>query len=192
MKSLEEKILRDGHILPGNILKVDNFLNHMIDPGIFMEMGQDFYDHFKDKKINKILTVEVSGIAIAFAAAIYFKVPVVFAKKTTSLTLGEDVYASKVFSYTKNKEYDIKVNKSFLLPEDRLLIIDDFLANGQALQGMFDLADQAGAKICGAGIAIEKAFQMGGEKLRQEGYEIYSQAIIERFEGDKVIFRQQD
>lgn len=190
MKSLESKILRDGLVLPGNILKVDSFLNHMVDPELFMEMGEDFYHHFKDKGINKILTLEVSGIALAFAAATFFKVPLVFAKKSESLTLGDDVYTSKVYSYTKKKEFDIRVNRSFLGKEDRLLIIDDFLANGQALQGMFNLASQAGAHICGAGIAIEKAFQKGGAELREQGYDIYSQARIEKFEEGTVIFCQ--
>lgn len=191
MKVLEDKILRDGRVLEGNILKVDNFLNHMIDPELFMEMGEDFYNKFKDKGINKILTLEVSGIAIAFAAAAYFKVPVVFAKKSHSLTLGGDVYTSKVFSYTKNKEFDIRVDKKFLTKYDRLLLIDDFLANGQALQGMVDLADQAGAEVCGIGIAIEKAFQEGGKKMRERGYEVYSQAKIEEFKDGKVIFCQE-
>ena len=132
MKLLEDMILKRGRVLDGNILKVDNFLNHQIDADLFMKMGKDYYEHFKDKGITRILTLEVSGIAIAFAAATYFKVPLVFAKKSASLTLSEDAYTSKVVSYTKKKEYDIKVDRNFLSPSDKVLIIDDFLATGQA------------------------------------------------------------
>ena len=177
MKLLEERILRDGRILPGNILKVDKFLNLQIDPELFMEMG-------------KILTLEVSGIAVAFAAATYFKCPVVFAKKSQSLTLADDVYSSKVISYTKKKEYDIKVDKNFLTKDDKVLIIDDFLATGQALHGLVGLCDQAGAEVKGIGIAIEKSFQDGGKKFRDMGYDVYSQAMIEEFTEDSVKFKR--
>lgn len=192
MKLLEQKILEEGRILPGNILKVDKFLNHMIDPNLFDEMGKDFYEKFKDRGITKILTLEVSGIAIAFAAAKYFNVPVLFAKKTVSLTLGNDVYTSKVISYTKNRQFDIMVNKEFLTKDDTVLIIDDFLANGEALKGLIDITNQSGAKVAGVGIAIEKVFQNGGNKFRKLGYEIYSQAMIEKFEGQSVVFTNQD
>lgn len=192
MKALEDKILNEGRVLEGNILKVDKFLNHMIDPEIFDKMGKDFYEKFKDRNITKILTLEVSGIAIAYAAAMYFKVPVLFAKKTQSLTLGNDVYTSKVVSYTKKKEFDIMVNKSFLEKDDTVLIIDDFLAMGEALKGLVDLINQAGARIGGIGIAIEKVFQEGGNKMRAKGYEVYSQAMIEKFEDGKVVFVKQD
>lgn len=188
MDLLKNKILEEGKLLPGDILKVDKFLNHMIDPKLFDEMGKDFYEKFKNRGINKILTLEVSGIAIAFAAAKYFEVPVLFAKKSVSLTLGNDVYTSKVISYTKNKEFDIMVNKSFLDKNDKVLIIDDFLANGEALKGLIDLCNQASAQVIGVGIAIEKVFQNGGNKFREKGYEIYSQAMIEKFEDGKVIF----
>ncbi|CCY49338.1 MULTISPECIES: xanthine phosphoribosyltransferase [Peptostreptococcus] len=190
MKLLEERILRDGRILPGNILKVDKFLNHQIDPELFMEMGKDYYEHFKGQGINKILTLEVSGIAVAFAAATYFKCPVVFAKKSQSLTLADDVYSSKVISYTKKKEYDIKVDKNFLTKDDKVLIIDDFLATGQALHGLVGLCDQAGAEVKGIGIAIEKSFQDGGKKFREMGYDVYSQAMIEEFTEDSVKFKR--
>ena len=188
MRLLEERIQKDGRLLPGNILKVDNFLNHQIDPDLFMAMGEDFYQHFKDQGINKILTLEVSGIAIAFAAATYFKVPVVFAKKSESLTLSEYVYASKVTSYTKKKTFDIRVQKNFLTNQDKVLIIDDFLAMGEALGGLVNLCEQAGAQVMGMGIAIEKNFQPGGEKFRQMGYDVYSQAMIERFDHEQVHF----
>ena len=179
MKLLEDMILKRGRVLDGNILKVDNFLNHQIDPDLFMEMGKDYYDHFKDKEITKILTLEVSGIAIAFAAATYFKVPLVFAKKSASLTLSDD---------TKKKEYDIKVDRNFLSGDDKVLIIDDFLATGQALKGLVSLCDQAGAEVAGIGIAIEKTFQNGGKLFRDKGYDVYSQAMIKAFENNSVIF----
>lgn len=188
METLENRILQDGRVLDGNILKVDNFLNHQIDPELFMEMGKDFYEHFKDKNPTKILTLEVSGIAVAFAAATYFKKPMVFAKKSKSLTLSDGVYTSKVFSFTKNIEYDIRVDKRFLEKGDRVLIFDDFLANGKALEGLIELCDQAGAEVVGIGIAIEKVFQNGGNKLREKGYDIYSQAMIKEFKDGKVIF----
>lgn len=188
MKLLEEKILNEGIVLPGNILKVDHFLNHQIDVELLMAMGADFYDHFKDKEITKILTLEVSGIAVAFAAATYFKVPVVFAKKTSSLTLGDDVYTSNVYSHTKQMAYDIKVNKEFLKADDKVLIFDDFLANGMALDGLVDLCAQSGTKVQGIGIAIEKVFQNGGQKYRDKGFDLHSQAMIKGFKEDTVIF----
>lgn len=188
MKLLEEKILNEGIVLPGNILKVDCFLNHQIDVDLFMEMGKDLYEHFKGKEISKILTLEVSGIAVAFAAATYFKVPVVFAKKTSSLTLGDDVYVSSVYSHTKQMTYDIKVNKDFLKEDDKVLIVDDFLANGKALDGLVDLCTQSGAQVQGIGIAIEKVFQKGGQKYRENGFDLHSQAMIKGFEDGKVIF----
>lgn len=188
MKLLEDMILKRGRVLDGNILKVDNFLNHQIDPDLFMEMGKDYYDHFKDKEITKILTLEVSGIAIAFASATCFKVPLVFAKKSASLTLSDDAYTSKVVSYTKKKEYDIKVDRNFLSADDKVLIIDDFLATGQALKGLVSLCDQAGAEVAGIGIAIEKTFQGGGKLFRDKGYDVYSQAMIKAFENNSVIF----
>lgn len=192
MKKLEEKILKEGRILPGEILKVDQFINHMIDTELFMEMGRDFYEAFQAEGITKIVTLEVSGIAMAFAAATYFKVPVLFAKKIQSLTLGNDVYTSQVYSYTKQTKTDIVVDRKYLVPGDRVLIIDDFLANGEALKGLVDLCDQAGATVAGIGIGIEKAFQPGGRTFREKGYRIHSLARIERFEGDSVVFCKDD
>lgn len=188
MKRLEEKILSDGRILPGEILKVDNFINHLIDTDLFMDMGREFYEMFKDKGITKILTLEVSGIAMAFAAATFFKVPVLFAKKIESLTLSKDVYTSQVYSYTKQKSHDIVVDRKYILPEDRVLIIDDFLANGEALGGLIDLCRQAEAHVAGVGIGIEKAFQPGGKKFRDQGFLIHSLARIDHFEQDTVVF----
>lgn len=188
MKLLEEKIKSEGRVLPGKILKVDHFLNHQIDTALFMEMGKDFAEHFANTGITKVLTLEVSGIAVAFAAAHYLGVPVVFAKKTGSATLGDEVYTSKVYSYTKKKEYSIRVNKKFLTTEDKVLLIDDFLAVGQALGGMLDVCAQSGADVVGIGIAIEKVFQGGGDKYRAMGYDVYSQARIASFTDDSVIF----
>lgn len=190
MRPLEAKISQEGKILPGDILKVDHFLNHQIDVELFMQMGQDFYEHFKEKGITKILTLEVSGIAVAFAVAVYLKVPLVFAKKTASMTLSDDVYTGHVISYTKKKEYDIRVDKNLLIKEDKVLLIDDFLATGQALKGMFSLCEEAGCDIVGVGIAIEKTFQGGGNYFRELGYDVYSQAMIDKFEDGKVIFTE--
>lgn len=188
MKQLEEKIKNEGKVLPGEILKVDQFLNHQIDTKLFMEMGKDFAKHFKDAGITRVLTLEVSGIAVAFAAGHYLDVPVVFAKKTESVTLSEDVYCSSVYSYTKKKEYKIRVDKHFIEKGDKILLIDDFLAKGQALGGMIDVCHQAGAEVSGIGIAIEKVFQGGGNKYREQGYDVYSQAKIASFTENSVIF----
>lgn len=192
MNKLERKIVEEGQVLPGNILKVDHFINHMIDTELFQDMGQEFYDVFKKAGVTKILTLEVSGIALAYAAAIHFKVPVLFAKKIQSLTLGNDVYTSRVYSYTKQKSYDIVVDRKYILPEDRVLIIDDFLANGEALKGLIDLCDQAGSQVVGVGIGIEKAFQPGGKNFREKGYKVHSVARILGFSGNKVIFCPKD
>lgn len=188
MELLEQKILKDGKIFQGNILKVDNFLNHQVDVELIDAMGKDFAEHFADAGITRVITLEVSGISMAYTAAKYLGVPMVFAKKIESLTLSDDVYSSKVVSYTKNKEYSIRVDRRFLLPTDRVLIVDDFLAKGEALGGLIDLCEQAGATIAGVGIAIEKVFQGGGPKYREKGYHIYSQAMIDHFTEDSVIF----
>ncbi|PKK40049.1 Xanthine phosphoribosyltransferase [Clostridiaceae bacterium JG1575] len=191
MKKLEEKIRKEGRILPGEILKVDQFINHMIDTDLFVEMGQEYYEVFKDRGVTKILTLEVSGIALAFAAALQFHVPVLFAKKIQSLTLGNDVYKSQVYSYTKQKKNDIVADRNYLTKDDKVLIIDDFLAMGEALSGLIDLCNQAGAEVVGIGIGIEKAFQPGGETMRQKGYHVHSLARIERFAPEGVVFCEQ-
>lgn len=188
MDLLIEKIKKDGTVKPGNILKVDNFINHQVDVELIDAMGKDFYDHYKDKPITKVLTLEVSGIPMAYTTAKYFNVPMIFAKKIESLTLSEDVYSSQVTSYTKKKTYNIRVDKRFLNSDDCVLIIDDFLAHGEALKGLIDLCDQAGAEVGGIGIAIEKAFQDGGKLVREQGYEVYSQACIASFDNDTVHF----
>lgn len=188
MKLLEDKILQEGIILSGDILKVDNFLNHQVDPNLMMEMGKDFYEHFKDKKVTKVLTLEVSGIAMALTTALKFGAPMVFAKKIESKTLVDDMWEAEVHSFTKNKTYTIRVSKKYLTSDDKVLIIDDFLAKGQALSGIKELCDQAGAEVVGIGIAIEKKFQGGGEAFRKLGIDLYSQATIKEFRNGKVVF----
>lgn len=191
MNSLKERILRDGKVYPGNILKVDSFLNHQIDIGLMDEIGDAFYEGFKGKEITKILTIEASGIAIACAAARRFGVPIVFAKKSKSLNLGDDVYVSRVSSYTYDKEYDATVSREYLTSDDKVLLIDDFLAVGNAMKGLIEICDQAGASVAGIGICIEKGFQSGGDDLRQMGYDVMSLAIVESMDDNGVItFRE--
>ena len=192
MKLLEDKILTCGRVLPGEILKVDSFLNHQIDVDLVSALGKAFYDAFSLYNVNKILTIESSGIALAFAAAQYFKVPVVFAKKGAHKNVGADVYSSECFSYTKGISCSINVSKAYLGPEDNVLIIDDFLANGAAAESLIDIIQQAGASLAGIGIAIEKGFQPGGKKLREQGIKVKSLAIIESMSDTSLTFRQDD
>lgn len=193
MKLLEDKILSCGTVLPGNVLKVDNFLNHQIDVELIDALGAEFFRLFgEDKSINKILTVESSGIAIACAAARHFHVPVVFAKKGAHSNVGSELYTAEVFSYTKNKPYIIGVSKKFLSADDNVLIIDDFLANGAASKGMLELLEQSGAKLCGIGIAIEKGFQPGGSQLREKGIKVKSLAIVDSMTDTAISFRNDD
>ncbi|NLV87105.1 MAG: xanthine phosphoribosyltransferase [Clostridiales bacterium] len=188
MQLLEERILKDGKVKDGGILKVDSFLNHQMDVSLFGEMAKEFYRLFAGEGINKILTIEASGIGIACITAQAFGCPVIFAKKTKTKNIAGDVYTSKVESFTHGTTYDIIVSKEFLLPDDKVLIIDDFLANGAALEGLISLVNDAGASLIGAGIAIEKAFQPGGEKLRSKGVRIESLAKIKSMEGGKPVF----
>lgn len=189
MNFLEERILKDGVVKEGNILKVDSFLNHQIDTALLNRMGEEFKARFKDKNINKILTIEASGIGIACIAAMHFNVPVVFAKKTKSVNIDGDVYKTEVDSFTHKCTNSVIVSKKFLNEDDHVLIIDDFLANGCALRGLISLVESAGATVEGIGIAIEKGFQPGGDMIRQDGYKIESLAIVERMEKGKVYFR---
>ncbi len=189
VKLLEEKILKDGHIGKGNVLKVDSFLNHQIDVDFIIEIGKEFYRLYKDEKITKILTIEASGIGIACLTAQFFNVPVVFAKKTPTINIYADIYTSKVNSFTHKKEYDIYVSKQFLNENDRVLIIDDFLAKGSALAALIKLIDDAGAKTVGAGIVIEKAYQDGGKIIRDMGVRVESLArISEMSEENGIVF----
>ena len=179
MKLLEDRIRADGKIGEGNILKVDSFLNHQIDVSLLDAMGAEFERLYHDAGVTKILTIEASGIAIAVMAARHFGCPVVFAKKHKTLNIFGDVYVSKVESFTHKAVYDITVSKAFLQPEDRILIIDDFLAMGNALTGLLDLCTQAGSKVVGIGIAIEKAFQGGGDLIRAQGLRVESLARVQ-------------
>jgi len=189
MKTLKERILSEGLVLSGNILKVDGFLNHQIDVELLNEIGKTFYERFKDLKIDKILTIEASGIAIAVIAAQYFKVPVVFAKKNESLLNSDQQWVTSIHSYTKNKTARVQVSKSYLKDNEAILILDDFLANGEAAFGLIDLITQAKAKVAGIGIVIEKGFQEGGKLLRAQGYRLESLAIIENLDEKGIKFR---
>ena len=192
MKYLEEKIIKDGIVKPGNILKVDNFLNHQIDVVTLNEMGKEFKRLFADKPINKILTIEASGIAIATMAALHFdNAPVVFAKKAKSRNIDNDLYTSVVHSYTYGKDYTMTVAKKFLSPDDHILIVDDFMALGNAMIGLLDVVKQSGATVEGIGIAIEKGFQPGGQRLRDMGYNLHSLAIVESMNENEIIFRHE-
>lgn len=184
-------ILKKGKVLPGNVLKVDSFLNHQMDTSLFCEMGKELYKLFKDEGITKILTIEASGIGIAAVVSLSFGVPVLFAKKHKSKNLVGDFYTSKVESFTHGGVYDILVSKDFLSKDDRVLIVDDFLANGNALVGLIDLVNDAGAVVVGAGIAIEKGYQGGGDKLRERGIRVESLAIVEKMDSEsgEIIFR---
>ncbi len=182
MKLLEERIRKDGVIKEGNVLKVDSFLNHQMDIDLFNEMGKEFKRLFADKPINKILTIEASGIGIACVVAQHFGVPVVFAKKTQSINIDGEVYSTKIESFTHKKVYDVIVSKKYIGPEDHILIIDDFLANGCAMEGLIDLVQSAGATVEGIGIAIEKGQQKGGDMIRSKGIHLESLAIIEEMD----------
>ena len=178
MKLLEERIQRDGIVREGNVLKVDSFINHQMDIPLFREMAKEWKRLFAGKPVNKVLTIEASGIGIAAVVASEFNVPVVFAKKSMSINLDYDNYETKIQSFTHKKIYNVIVSKKFLTAEDHVLIIDDFLANGCALMGLLDLAKEAGATVEGIGIAVEKGFQGGGDKLRERGFRVESLARI--------------
>ena len=188
MELLEKTISENGKIIGNDIVKVDMFLNHQVDMHLMDEMGKEFAKIFSHKKITKVLTLEVSGIAIAAMTALHLNVPMVFAKKIASRNSSDEVYESEVFSFTKNRTYTIRVSKEYLLKDDSVLIIDDFLANGKAMLGLIDLVHQAGAEVAGAGIAIEKSFQKGGDMLRRKGFEVHSLAIIDSIENGKITF----
>ena len=192
MKALEEKIRRDGQVRPGNILKVDSFLNHQMDISFINEIGKEFYRLFGDRPITKIITVEASGIGIACITAQYFRVPVVFAKKSQSLNLDGSLYITKIRSYTHSRVYDVILSKKFLTSDDHVLIIDDFLANGCAVNGLIDIIQMAGATLEGVGICIEKGFQDGGRELRARGVNLKSLAIVRSMTDTDIEFEEQD
>ena len=191
MKLLEERISKDGVVKKGNVLKVDSFLNHQLDIKLYNEMGKEFKRLFADKNITKILTIEASGIGIAAITAQYFDVPVVFAKKSQSINLDGSTYNTKIQSFTHNRVYDVIVSKKYLSSDDHVLIIDDFLANGCAVNGLIEIIESSGASIEGIGIAIEKGFQDGGKSLRERGYQVESLAIVESMndETGEIVFR---
>ena len=189
MKLLEEKIVNDGVIKSGNVQKVDSFLNHQIDVPFVAELGKELKRLFADRNITKILTIEASGIGIACVAAMYFGVPVVFAKKSQSVNLDGEMYCTKIESFTHKKVYDVIISKKFLGPEDHVLLIDDFLANGCALLGLIDIVKKSGATLEGAGIVIEKGFQHGGQQIRDMGVRLESLAIIDSMTDDSLTFR---
>lgn len=194
LKLLEDRIVKDGIVKPGNVLKVDSFLNHQMDISLFNDMGKEFKRLFNDTPINKILTIEASGIGIACVAAQYFdNVPVVFAKKSQTVNIDGEVYSTKIESFTHKRVYDVILSKKYLSSKDHVLIIDDFLANGCALNGLLDIAQKAGATVEGVGIAVEKGFQRGGELIRQKGMRVESLAIIESMDADSgnIVFKEQ-
>lgn len=185
MHLLEERIRKDGVVKAGNVLKVDSFLNHQMDIALFNEMGKEWKRLFEGIKVNKILTIEASGIGIAAIAAQYFDVPVVFAKKTMTINLDGELYTTQVESFTHQRVYNVVISKRFLTPDDHVLIIDDFLANGNAINGLTEMVKQAGATLAGVGIAIEKGFQNGGRALREKGIKLESLAVIKSMDDVK-------
>ena len=191
MKLLEERIRKDGIVKEGNILKVDSFFNHQMDTNLFAEMGKEWKRLFADRTINKILTIEASGIGIACIVAQQFGVPVVFAKKTQTLNIDGEVYTSRIHSFTHAKDYDVIVSKKFLGKDDHVLIIDDFLANGCALEGLMNMVTDSGATLEGIGIAVEKGFQNGGKLIRDKGVRLESLAILESMDAKtgEIVFR---
>ena len=193
MNFLEERIIKDGIVKPGNILKVDSFLNHQMDIALFDQIGKEFKRRFAKEKINKIVTIEASGIGIACIVARHFNVPVVFAKKSKSINIEGEMYVAEVESFTHKCKNQVIVSKKFLNPEDHVLIIDDFLANGCALQGLISIVNEAGASVEGIGIVIEKGFQSGGQIIRNLGYHLESLAIVDAMDAStgKVTFREQ-
>ena len=193
MNCLEARIAKDGVVREGNVLKVDSFLNHQMDIELMNEIGKEFYRRFQGKPINKVLTIEASGIAIAYAVAQQFHVPVLFAKKSKSINIAGDTYVAEVESFTHKNKNTVLVSKQFLSENDHVLIIDDFLANGCALQGLISIVDQAGGTVEGIGIAVEKGFQMGGQIIRNLGYQLESLAIVESMnhETGEIVFREQ-
>ena len=194
MNFLEERIAKDGVVKPGNVLKVDSFLNHQMDPRLMVQMAEEFKRRFAGKPINKILTIEASGIGIAAFVALVFDAPLVFAKKSKSINIDGEMYVAEVESFTHKNKNQVIVSKKFLSAEDHVLIIDDFLANGCALQGLIQIAESTGATVEGCGIAIEKGFQIGGRVIRNLGYQLESLAIVDGMDAETgvITFREQN
>ncbi len=192
MKLLEERIFQSGKFLPGGVIKVDSFLNHQMDIHLLEKIGSEFFKIFSGEDVTKILTIEASGIGIACLAALYFDVPVVFAKKSEAKNMSDSVYASEVHSFTRGKDFTVRVDKNYIRSDDRILVIDDFLASGKAVLGLKDIVDQAGAEIVGVGICIEKAFQPGGKMIRDMGINLHSLAIVGIDDDGNYYFKEQD
>ncbi len=189
MRLLEDKILRYGKVYPGNVLKVDSFLNHQVDVPLIAALAQEIYQHYKDCAVTKILTIEASGILLAGMTAQLFHVPMLFAKKSAAKNMSDEVFTAKVRSFTHGNDYTMVVSKEYLCRDDKVLIVDDFLADGNALKGLTEIVKEAGAQTVGAGIAIEKGFQKGGDRLREEGLRIFSLAIIDSMTEGGISFR---
>lgn len=192
MEQLKNKILAEGKVLSDTVLKVDSFLNHQIDPELMQEIGKEFAKRFEDAGITKILSIESSGIAPATMAGLYLGVPVIFARKRKSLTLTDGLYSANVYSFTKKETNEISVSKDFLNKDDVVFVIDDFLANGQAVHGLVDIIHQAGATLSGVGIVIEKGFQAGGAEIREQGIRVESLAIVDSLENGEIRFREEE
>ena len=194
MNFLEQRIIKDGVVKPGNVLKVDSFLNHQMDIALMEEIGAEFHRRFAHKKVTKVLTIEASGIAIAYPVAKQFGVPMVFAKKSKSINIDGDMYVAEVESFTHKNKNQVIVSKKFLSADDHVLIVDDFLANGCALQGLIKIAEEAGATVEGLCIAVEKGFQIGGRVIRNLGYDLESLAIVDAMDDTtgEITFRKQD
>lgn len=190
MELLKSRILKDGEVFENAVLKVDSFLNHQIDIELFNEIGKEFKERFKKKEVTKILTIEASGIGIACIAAQYFNVPVVFAKKQEGSNMNEDNYQSEVFSFTKNKSYNVRVSKEYISSQDKILIIDDFLANGNAVLGLMDIIKQGNGEVAGVGIVIEKGFQNGRQIIEEKNVQVESLAIVESMKENKIVFKK--
>lgn len=191
MKALEQRIRKEGRILPGHIIKVDGFLNHQVDTLFLAELADEFGKYFDVRRATKILTAEASGIALATICSYKFGIPMVFAKKAKSDNIEGGLYQSDIFSYTYKKKVTLICAKEWITPDDKILIVDDFLANGEAMRGLLDIVEQAGAELIGIGCAIEKGFQHGGDKLREAGYPLKSLAIIEQADNNGFVFREQ-
>ena len=192
MQKLKERIAREGKVLPGNIVKVDGFLNHLVDTRLMDDIAEEFAKYFDTKRITRVLTAEASGIALATVCAQHYGVPMLFAKKAKSDNIESGLYQSEVFSYTYKKKVTLLVSQEWLGPEDKVLIIDDFMANGYAMQGLVDIVNAAGAELVGIGVAVEKGFQHGGDRLREAGYDLHSLAIIDSAEDGVITFRDDD
>ena len=191
MRKMEEKILAEGEILSGGVLKVGSFLNQQIDTVFMKEIGEEIAEMFKDEEVTKILTIEASGIPIADSAGFAMELPVVYAKKNKSSNISGDVYSTVVQSFTHGNKNHVIVNKEYISPDDKVLIVDDFLAHGSALTGLIEIVEMAGAKVVGCVAAIEKGFQLGGDRLREKGYRVESLAIIEEMDDIEITFRKQ-